>query len=111
MHMKAMSTGVSLARSCASVTSSARTGTENCATSLAWVRPRPCFDDRHLLARLHHMGANIPANGTRSDNSYLPTHAFLPAFLAAEASAPAGLIATVEPRRARHQASRWGNGP
>jgi hypothetical protein len=44
----------------------------------------------------------IPADGTRSDNSYLPTHAFLPAFLAAEASALAGLITTVEPRRARH---------
>jgi hypothetical protein len=36
------------------------------------------------------MSAGIPADGTRSDNSYLPTHAFLPAFLAAEASAPAG---------------------
>jgi hypothetical protein len=50
------------------------------------------------------MGAGIPADGPRSDNSYLPTHAFLPAFLAAEASAPAGLIATVEPHRARRQA-------
>jgi hypothetical protein len=28
------------------------------------------------------MGAGIPADGTRSDNSYLPTHAFLPALLA-----------------------------
>jgi hypothetical protein len=45
------------------------------------------------------MGAGIPADGTRSDNGYLPTHAFLPAFLAAKASAPAGLITTVEPRR------------
>ena len=64
----------------------------------------PWIDERHVLARLHHMGAGIPADGTRSDNSYLPTHAFLPAFLAAEASAPAGLITTVEPRRARRQA-------
>jgi hypothetical protein len=64
----------------------------------------PRIDERHVLARLHHMGAGIPADGTRSDNSYLPTHAFLPAFLAADASAPAGLITTVEPRRARRQA-------
>src|SRR5258706_1933171 len=64
----------------------------------------PRIDERHVLARLHHMGAGIPADGTRSDNSYLPTHTFLPAFLAAEASAPAGLITTGEPRRARRQA-------
>ena len=44
----------------------------------------------------------IPADGTRSDKSYLPTQAFLPAFLAAEASALRGLITTVEPRRAKH---------
>jgi hypothetical protein len=37
----------------------------------------PRIDERHVLARLHHMGANIPADGTRSDNGYLPTHAFL----------------------------------
>jgi hypothetical protein len=43
MHTKAMSTGVSLASRCASVTCSARTGTENSATSLAWVTRRPCF--------------------------------------------------------------------
>ena len=43
MHTKAMSTGVSLASCCASVTCSARTGTENSATSLAWVTRRPCF--------------------------------------------------------------------
>jgi hypothetical protein len=36
------------------------------------------------------MGAGISADGTRSDNRYLPTHVFLPAFLAAEASAAAG---------------------
>jgi hypothetical protein len=40
----------------------------------------------------------IAADGTRSGNSYLPTHAFLPAFPAAEASALVGLITTVEPR-------------
>src|SRR5882757_5888018 len=45
----------------------------------------PWIDERDVLARLHHMGAGIPADGSRSDNSYLPTHAFLPAFLAAEA--------------------------
>src|SRR5258708_4073296 len=43
MHTKAMSSGVSLASCCASVTCSARTGTENSATSLAWVTRRPCF--------------------------------------------------------------------
>jgi hypothetical protein len=42
------------------------------------------------------MCAGISADGTRSDNSYLPTHAFLPALLAAEASATAGLITTLE---------------
>jgi hypothetical protein len=31
------------------------------------------------------MGAGIPADGTRSDNNYFPTHAFLPALVAAEA--------------------------
>jgi hypothetical protein len=29
------------------------------------------------------MGTGIPAHGTRSDDCYLPTHAFLLAFLAA----------------------------
>src|SRR6476661_5511 len=43
MHTKAMSTGRSLASCCASVTCSARTGTENSATSLAWVTRSPCF--------------------------------------------------------------------
>src|SRR5712672_2349921 len=43
----------------------------------------PRIDERHVLARLHHMGAGIPANGTSSDDSYLPTHAFPLAFLAA----------------------------
>src|SRR6266851_506855 len=42
MHTKAMSTGASLASCCASVTCSARTETENSATSLAWVTRRPC---------------------------------------------------------------------
>jgi hypothetical protein len=45
------------------------------------------------------MGAGIPAHGTRTNNSYLPTHAFLPAFVAAEASAPDGLITNGELRR------------
>src|SRR6266702_4577869 len=43
MQTKAMSTGLSLASCCASVTCSARTGTENSATSLAWVTRSPCF--------------------------------------------------------------------
>ena len=43
MQMKAMSTGASRASRCASVTCSARTGTENSGTSLAWVTRRPCF--------------------------------------------------------------------
>jgi hypothetical protein len=64
----------------------------------------PWIDERHVLARLHHMGAGIPADGTRSDDSYLSTHAFLPAFLAIADSARAWLITAVEPRRARRQA-------
>jgi hypothetical protein len=43
----------------------------------------PGIDERHVLARLHHMGAGIPADSTSSNNSYLPTHAFPLAFLAA----------------------------
>jgi hypothetical protein len=38
---------------------------------------RPWIDERHVLARLHHMGAGISADGTRSDNDDLPPHAFL----------------------------------
>src|SRR5712675_2905677 len=34
----------------------------------------PWIDERHVLAGLHHMGAGIPADGTRSDDSDLPTH-------------------------------------
>jgi hypothetical protein len=33
----------------------------------------PWIDERHVLAHLHHMGAGIPADGTRFDDSYLPT--------------------------------------
>jgi hypothetical protein len=55
----------------------------------------PWIDERDVLARLHHMRAGIPADGTRSDDSDLPTHAFLPASFAAEASAPTGLVTTV----------------
>jgi hypothetical protein len=50
------------------------------------------------------MGAGIPADGTRSDDSYLSIHAFLPAFLAIEDSAQAEPITTVEPRGAHRQA-------
>ena len=63
----------------------------------------PRIDEGHVLAGLHHMGAGIAADRARSDNGNLPAHAFLPAFLAAEASAPVGLITTVEPHRARRQ--------
>jgi hypothetical protein len=42
------------------------------------------------------MRAGIPADRTRADDNYLPTHAFLPGFLAAEASASVGSITTVE---------------
>ena len=38
----------------------------------------PWIDERHVLAGLHHVCAGIPADGTRSDDRYLPTHAFLP---------------------------------
>jgi len=51
----------------------------------------PWINERHVLARLHHMGAGIPADGTRTDDCYLPTHGFPPAFLAAEDSALGGL--------------------
>src|ERR1700738_1741114 len=64
----------------------------------------PWIDDRPAPPRLHHMGAGIPADGTRSDDSYLPTHAFLPAFPTANASAPAELITTDETHRAGCQA-------
>jgi hypothetical protein len=50
------------------------------------------------------MGAGIPAHGTRSDDNYLPTHDFLPAFPMAEVSAPVGLTANDELRLARRQA-------
>src|ERR1700719_3949869 len=41
---------------------------------------RPRIDERHVLAGLYHMGADIAAHRTRSDNGYLPAHTFLPAF-------------------------------
>jgi hypothetical protein len=40
----------------------------------------PWIDEGHILASLHHMGAGIPANRTRSNDGYLPAHAFLLAF-------------------------------
>jgi hypothetical protein len=58
----------------------------------------PGIDERHVLAGLHHMGAGIPADRTRSDDGYLPVHAVLPASLGAEGSVPARPITTVEPR-------------
>jgi hypothetical protein len=63
----------------------------------------PRIDERHVLARLHHMRAGISADRTRAKDSYLPTHAFLPALLLAEASAPAWFFTTVELCRA----GRW----
>ena len=59
----------------------------------------PWVDERDVLAGLHHMGAGVAADRTRSDDRYLPPHAFLPAFSLAEASPPAGLITSGEPRR------------
>ena len=56
---------------------------------------RPWIDERHVLASLHHVGAGVPADGPRSDDSYLPTHAFPPVFLTPETSAPAGLITMI----------------
>jgi hypothetical protein len=68
----------------------------------------PWIDEGHVLAGLHHMGAGIPADGSRPDDSYLPTHAFLPALLAAEVSALAGLTANDEPSRGRRQGDKLG---
>ena len=62
----------------------------------------PGIDEGDVLARLHHMGAGIAADRTRSDNRYLPAHAVLPAFALAEASAAAGFITSGEPRRSLH---------
>jgi hypothetical protein len=44
----------------------------------------PWIDERHVLARLHHMGAGIPADRARSDDRYLPTHCFPPGIFAAD---------------------------
>src|SRR5215831_15846302 len=38
----------------------------------------PRIDERHVLAGLYHMGADIAAHRTRSDNGYLRAHTFLP---------------------------------
>jgi hypothetical protein len=38
----------------------------------------PWIDEGYVLARLHHMGAGIPADRTRSDDRDLPTHCFPP---------------------------------
>ena len=90
MQTKAMSTGGSLASCCASVTCSARTGTVNSGSVMAWVtrKPvlshvldvrRPGIDERHVLAGLHHMGAGVAADRARSDDGdfLLPTRASL----------------------------------
>jgi hypothetical protein len=36
----------------------------------------PWVDERHVLARLHHMGPGIAADGARSDNRYFAAHCF-----------------------------------
>src|SRR5262245_10394885 len=41
----------------------------------------PRIDERHVLAGLYHMGADIAAHRTRSDNGYLPAHTFPPGIL------------------------------
>jgi hypothetical protein len=38
----------------------------------------PRIDECHILAGLHHVRAGIPADGTRPDDRYLPTHVFPP---------------------------------
>jgi hypothetical protein len=57
------------------------------------------------------MRAGIAADRTRANDSYLPTHAFLPGFLAAEASASVGSITTVErvwqSRIAKNKIEAW----
>ena len=91
MQTKAMSTGFSLASCCASVRCSARTGTVNSGDvhgvgDAQAVLPHvldmlgPGIDERHVLAGLHHMRAGIAADRARSDDRYLPAHAFLPGF-------------------------------
>ena len=40
----------------------------------------PRIDERRVLAGLYHMGADIAAHRTCSDNGYLPAHTLLPAF-------------------------------
>ena len=85
MQTKAMSTGFSLASCCASVTWSARTGTENSANvhGVGDAQPvlahmldmlGPGIDERDVLAGLHHMGAGIAADGACSDDRDLPAH-------------------------------------
>ena len=59
----------------------------------------PGIDERHVFAGLHHMGTGIAADRPGTDDSYLPAHAFLSVLLAAEASAPDGLIANAETHR------------
>ena len=115
MQTKAMSTGASLASCCASVTCSARTGNRefrdihrvgDAQAVLAHVLDMfgPGIDERDVLARLHHVGAGISADGAGSDDRYFLAHAcplfslwrFSLAFLGTEASAPAGLLTMAE---------------
>ena len=42
----------------------------------------PRIDEGDVLTGLHHVGAGIAADRTRTNNRYFPTHAFLPGFLA-----------------------------
>ena len=99
MQTKAMSTGFSLARACASVTWSARTGTVNSGSFMACVTRKPCFCMCSTWAGhgsmkvtsspfLHHMGAGIAADRTRTDKGNLFAHTtFLPDIPVAQRSA------------------------
>src|SRR5262245_48431514 len=52
----------------------------------------PRIDERHVLAGLYHMGADIAAHRTRSDNGYPSAHTFLPAFWATLTLRPRAMV-------------------
>ena len=104
MQTKAMSTGFSLASCCASVICRARTGTRELrhvhrmrdaqpmlAHMLDVLGPR--VDERHILARLRHVGAGITPDRARPDDGYLPGHASHPLILLTQRN-PAGAAIT-----------------
>ncbi len=68
----------------------------------------PRVDEGHVLAGLHHVRAGISPDRARPDDRNLPAHAFLPACLTAEGSAPAGQATTVAPPTSRAHAKSRG---